>query len=76
MSEILLGVVLLVFVVPIFGWGIRYLKEIKAKALHSSIQPSKQEYVKQNRKCFGVSNRGTSMDGCEVYSKSPADLGL
>lgn len=76
MGEILFGIVLLAFFVPIFIWGIRYLKEIKNKALQNGVQPNKQEYVKQNRGRFGVSNRGTSMDGCEIYSKSPADLGL
>lgn len=76
MSEIIFGAVLVAIVGFIFHLGIRYLQEIKASSQRVDTQFNKQEYVKENREQVGVSNRGTSMDGRKIYSKSPSDLGL
>lgn len=76
MSEIIFGAVLVAITGFIFHLGIHYLQEIKASSQRVDTQFNKQEYVKENREQVGVSNRGTSMDGRKIYSKSPSDFGL
>ncbi len=59
-----------------FCIGIRYIREVKASTQQTDPEFNKQEYVKDNRNKFGVSNKGTSMDERRIYVKSPSDFGV
>jgi high-affinity Fe2+/Pb2+ permease len=74
--ELIFGAVLVLITAFVFYLGIHYIHETKALTQRGDTQFNKQDYVKKNREQFGASNRGTSMDGRNIYAKSPSDLGL
>ena len=76
MSKIFIGIVFLIAVL-LFGFaGQAYVRATRksVKAAHAVV--NRQKFVKQNRAKFGVENRGTSMDGCKIFTVSPSDIGL
>lgn len=76
MSVIIIPAVLCFITAVIIIIGIRYIRAAKAAAQRRNTKFNKQRYVKEQRKQFGASNRGTSMDGRKIYAKSPSELGL
>ena len=56
--------------------GAVYVHATACSSSRNIDQTNKQEYVKQNRNYFGASNKGTSMDGQEIYTVEYSKLGF
>lgn len=77
MFKLYMALAVIIIVVALFLFaGVYYIRNTMKSAEINCTAFNKQSYVKKNRRQFGVENRGTSMDGKEIFTVSPVDMGL
>ncbi len=76
MLEIVLVIILLLASIAIIYMAYSHVQSSRSASPQGCSKINKQEYVKENRRLFGVSNKGTSMDKRKIYSVDASKLGF
>lgn len=75
--EIIIPIAVVVFIIGGMGFFcFRYVQEMKKAMRQKYGREDRQTLVKSSREAYGVVNRGTSMDGSEIFSVTPEQMGL